>query len=136
MVMNETFSEIYTAPINTGMYQILHESTGSPQKKTVTAVSGEFKPQIWSLGIMVWQSLTGDIGKGMMRRPPTIPVDLNNLDIASMTVDQIDRLIDTLTDQQRLDLVMSLAGTRPDMEEDTDEDWGFYDWNTPDDVSD
>lgn len=49
--------------------------------------------------------------------------------------DELDRILDSMSEDERWDLIMSLAGSRPDLEEDTDEDWGFFDWNASDDLS-
>lgn len=54
---------------------------------------------------------------------------------ASKPRDELDTILDKMTDDERLVLVMSLAGSRPDLEEDTDDDWGFIDWDSSDDLS-
>ena len=45
----------------------------------------------------------------------------------------LDREIAAMTKEERLAAVLAMAGTWTDLEEDTDADWGFYDWDAPDD---
>lgn len=49
--------------------------------------------------------------------------------------DELDRILDAMSEDERIKLIMSLAGSRSDLEMDTDDDWGFIDWDAPDDVS-
>lgn len=49
--------------------------------------------------------------------------------------DELDREIAAMTTEERLAAIKAMAGTWTDLEESTDAEWGFYDWDAPDDLA-
>jgi hypothetical protein len=86
---------------------------------SVTYLSKTFKRDI----ILRWQPLMATVLEGQMKPKPETPED------------KIDRQIDAMTDDERMAIVMSMAGTWTHIEEPTEEEWGFYDWDASDDLS-
>lgn len=100
-------------PASTGVYKLDPACTSVgiplPLNKTVQVII-DLKPMITS------------VGESQMPTP------------SKSLEDEIDRQIDAMTDEERMAVVMSMAGTWTHIEESSPEEWEFIDWDAPDDL--